>query len=434
MLEFQRVQGRKVTADFGGGNISSNGGLLLISELDKKLGFTESVGASLQGFDQREQGKVKHSYTDMFRQRVYGICSGDEDLNDHDELNKDILFQTVTKRDENLASSATLSRFENQSNREMCVAIQKNLVESFIEQQQSAPPQELILDFDATDDLIHGNQGGKFFHGYYGNYCYLPLYVFCCDKLLVSYLRPSNIDGALHTGAILSLLVRRFRKEWPKVKIIFRGDGGFCRHRILNWCERHKVDYILGLTRNKVLERQSSRLLVKAEKQFNRTGESSKVFCETWYRAQSWKCKRRVICKAEFNRIGKNQRYIVTNLKGRAQQLYQQVYCARGDMENRIKEQQLGLFADRTSCQDFWANQFRLLLSSCAYVLLEALRSLALQGTQMARSQVWTIRTKLLKVGAIIRRNTRTIYINLASSFPRQDLFKAALAKINALC
>lgn len=432
MLEFQNVRGRKICADFSGGNISNDGGLLLVSKLDRKLGFTQSIGEALNSFDTRVAGKIQHSYSQMFSQRIYGICSGYEDLIDHVDLGQDILFQTSLNRDEAAASPATLCRFETAASREMCVAINKQFVENFIKT-QAETPEELILDFDATDDQLHGDQEGRFFHGYYKNYCYLPLYVFCGDKLLCAYLRPSNIDGALHSWAILALLVKRFRQEWPEVKIIFRGDSGFCRHSMFNWCEKNNVNYIVGLSRNKVLERQSSRLLTKARKKFNCNQKSSKLFCDTYYKAKSWKSKRRVICKAEFNHIGKNQRYIVTNLKGKPAELYRKIYCARGDMENRIKEQQLGLFADRTSCQSFWSNHFRMLLSACAYVLLESLRDLALKATSMARAQVWTIREKLIKIGAIVRRNTRKVYINLSSSFPRQDIFKKIIRKVNAL-
>ena len=411
---FQRVKGRKVSLDFNGGNISSDGGLLLISQVDRIINLTSDVSKRLDVFDNRQQGKVKHKIIEMIRQRVYGIISGNEDLNDHNSLRNDELLQTVTGKDKVLATSSTLSRFENTSVRESCVAISKVMVESFM-RSFTTPPKELILDFDATDDQIHGQQEGKFFHGYYDHYCFLPLYVFCGQKLLCSYLRPSNIDGAKHSWAILSLLVKRFREEWPDVKIIFRGDSGFCRRKMLRWCEKNNVEYIVGLPSNKRLARMSSRIAVKSRKKFNRTGKKSKLFTTIYYGAKTWNKKRKVIVKAEHTKMGKNLRYVVTNLTGDSRYLYEKIYCARGDMENRIKEQQLGLFADRTSCHGWWANQFRLLLASLAYILIEHFRNIVLKGTMFAKAQVETIRLKLIKIGAVVRRNTRKVYINLST-------------------
>ena len=303
------------------------------------------------------------------------------------------------------------------------------MVESFM-RSFTTPPKELILDFDATDDQIHGQQEGKFFHGYYDHYCFLPLYVFCGQKLLCSYLRPSNIDGAKHSWAILSLLVKRFREEWPDVKIIFRGDSGFCRRKMLRWCEKNNVEYIVGLPSNKRLARMSSRIAVKSRKKFNRTGKKSKLFTTIYYGAKTWNKKRKVIVKAEHTKMGKNLRYVVTNLTGDSRYLYEKIYCARGDMENRIKEQQLGLFADRTSCHGWWANQFRLLLASLAYILIEHFRNIVLKGTMFAKAQVETIRLKLIKIGAVVRRNTRKVYINLSSSYPYKNIFHCAMKKL----
>ena len=259
-------------------------------------------------------------------------------------------------------------------------------MEQFIESFDTAPKQ-LILDFDATDDSVYGDQIGKFFHRYYKSYCFLPLYVFCGEKLLVSYLRPSNIDGARHSWAILKLLVKRLRKQWPDVAITFRADGGFCRRRLLSWCEKNNVHYIVGYTRNAVVERKSSTLREASAALFEEKQSTAKLYDEFQYAAKTWKNERKVIVKAEHNSRGANTRYIITNLEGDAEELYTKVYCARGDMENRIKEQQLGLYADRTSCNDWWANQFRLLLSSLAYILIERLRNLTLEGTQLARAQ-----------------------------------------------
>ena len=276
----------------------------------------------------------------------------------------------------------------------------------------------MILDFDATDDRVHGLQEGRFFHGYYDAYCLLPLYVFCGEQLLVSYLRPSNVDGAKHTWAILALLVERLRQAWPAVRIILRADSGFCRHHVLRWCERHGVGYIVGLARNKRLQRMIEESFVDVEQRFEETKEKQRVFLDLRYGAKSWGRQRAVIAKFEVTAQGRNPRFIVTNLNGDAQQLYDKVYCARGEMENRIKEQQLGLFADRTSAHDWWTNQFRLLLSSLAYVLMESIRRLVLQDTELAHAQVGTLRLKLLKVGAIVLRNTRRIRFLLSTGFP----------------
>ena len=241
-----------------------------------------------------------------------------------------------------------------------------------------------MLDFDATDDRVHGLQEGRFFHGYYGDWCFLPLYVFCGEQLLVSYLRPSNIDAARHAPAILKLLVRRLRQAWPGVKIIFRGDSGFCRWKMLRWCERHGVDYIVGLAKNSRLLGLAEELNQSAETQYESAQEKQRLFGWLDYAAGTWDRERRVIAKAEHSGQGRNPRFVVTSLQGDAQALYDEVYCARGEMENRIKEQQLGLFADRTSCHGWWANQLRLLLSAAAYVLMETIRRVGLHGTELA--------------------------------------------------
>jgi hypothetical protein len=259
----------------------------------------------------------------------------------------------------------------------------------------------------------------------------LPLYVFCGDQLLVAYLRRSKIDGAKHAWAILALLVKRLRQAWPKVRIIFRGDSGFCRHQMLSWCERQDVGYIVGVARNTRLKALASSLMEQARDAFERTGHKQRLFGHVHYAADSWTRKRRVLVKAEHSAQGANPRYVVTNLPGDAQSLYDHLYCARGDMENRIKEQQLDLYADRTSCHAWWANQFRLLLSSLAYALLEAIRRLALRGTELARAQCGTLRLKLLKIGAVITRNTRRVQFLLSSSHPYQHLFTTAAARLD---
>jgi hypothetical protein len=303
------------------------------------------------------------------------------------------------------------------------------LLDQFIASKRR-PPKRLILDFDATDDAVHGQQEGRFFHGYYDHHCFLPLYVFCGNQLLVSYLRPSKIDAAKHAWAILALLVKRLRQAWPRVRIIFRGDSGFCRWRMLSWCERHEVGYIVGLAKNKRLNALTATLQDEAATCFSATDTKVRWFTDLHYAAASWNRKRRVIAKIEHTAKGGNPRYVITNLEGDSRHLYEQLYCARGEMENRIKEQQLDLFADRTSCHRWWPNQFRLLLSSLAYTLLEAIRRLALQGTELARAYVGTIRLKLLKIGAVILRNTRRVRFLLASACPYQKLFFHVAARL----
>jgi hypothetical protein len=296
------------------------------------------------------------------------------------------------------------------------------LVEQFIASFDKAPD-ELVLDFDATDDAVHGDQEGKFFHGYYDHYCFLPLYVFCGDQLLVSYLRPSKIDGAKHAWAILKLLVMRLRRQWGEVKITIRGDSGFCRHQMLNWCERAGVDYIIGISRNSRLEKCLAPTMAQAQNAYETSKEKQRLFTDFDYGAKTWRRLRRVIGKAEVTVHGTNPRFVVTSLQGDAQRLYDEVYCARGDMENRIKEQQLGLFADRTSAHKWWTNQCRLLLSSLAYVLVDAIRRLTLAGTELARAQVGTIRLRLFKVATAIMINTRRIRLYLPSHYPHQALW-----------
>ena len=419
-FEFPAVKRRQIEARFSGGDITSDGGLLLLRQVDRQLGLLEAVNERL--LDPRDRRYVRHDQLTLLRQRVYGLCQGYEDLNDHDQLRGDLAWQTATGQDQVLGSSPTLCRLENRMDREAAVAIHQVLMEQFIAS-FAEPPEELILDFDATDDRVHGLQEGRFFHGYYDAYCFLPLYVFCGDQLLVSYLRPSKIDGAKHAWAILALLVRRLRQAWPEVRIILRADSGFCRHRMLRWCERQGVGYIVGLARNPRLQRLIEADFVEVEQRFQATGEKQRHFLDLRYGAKSWGRLRGVIAKLEVTVQGRNPRFVVTNLNGDAQQLYDQIYCARGEMENRIKEQQLGLFADRTSAHHWWTNQFRLLLSSLAYVLMESIRRLALHDTELAHAQVGTLRLKLLKIGAIILRNTRRVQFLLSSAFPYQRLF-----------
>lgn len=418
-LDFPPLSGKKIQAEFKGGAITSDGGVLLLRSIDRRLGLLEAVDKVVT--DPRDSRYIEHSQLSLLRQRVYGLCLGYEDLNDHQQLRQDPAIQTAVNREAILGSQSTLCRLENRTDRDTAVAMHNILVDQFIASFKQAP-EELILDFDATDDPLHGQQEGRFFHGYYDHYCFLPLYVFCEHQLLVSYLRPSNIDGARHAWAILALLVKRLRQAWPEVRIIFRGDGGFCRDRMLRWCERNDVHYIVGIAKNKRLLALIEEELTTVAQRFEITQQANREFKNLRYGARSWKNKRRVIAKIEHLSKGANPRFIITNLEGEAQHLYEKVYCARGDMENRIKEQQLGLFADRTSCHGWWPNQFRLLLSSLAYVLMENIRRLA-NDTELEKAQVHTLRIKLLKIGAVILRNTRRIRFLLSENYPWQDLF-----------
>ncbi len=415
---------KKIHADFDGGCLTSDAGAVLLRQVDRRIGLIDAINDCIP--DPRNQLLVIHRQRTLLAQRIMAIAMGYEDLNDHDSLRDDPLLQLLTERaidtEQPLASSPTLCRLENRITRESLVEIARVIVEQFIAS-HTTPPEELVLDFDPTDDLLHGKQENRFFHGYYDNYCYLPLYVFCGDQLLAAYLRPSNIDGAKHSRAILKLLVTRFREVWPAVKVVFRADSGFCRWRLLRWCERNNVDYIVGLARNPVLERLAEPWRQQAEAQFQETGEKQRIFGEFHYAAGTWDRPRRVITKAEQLAEGPNNRFIVSNLPGDPQTLYDKLYCQRGDMENRIKEQQLGLFADRTSCHAFLANQFRLLLSAAGYVLIETLRRVGLAGTDLARAQVTTIRLKVLKIGARITWSVRRIVLHLASGYPLKQLF-----------
>ena len=426
-IAFTRCKRRKVVADFGGGEITSDAGVLLLSEADKRLRLTQRIAPQFD--DPRCKGKCDHSLQDMLRQRIYALALGYEDLNDHQTLRKDTALQTAVGRDTDLASNATLCRFENRATRKMCWQISREMVEVFIES-HATPPRQLILDFDCTDDPVHGQQIGRFFNSYYDNYCFLPLYVFCGHQLLAAYLRPSNIDPAKGAWAILKLLVQRLREVWPEVQITFRADSGFCRHRMLGWCERQGIDYIVGIAKNSRLLEAARPLIHQAQHRFELTGQKQRLFGDLLYAAGSWKTERRIIAKAEHSRKGSNPRFVVTNLCGDGAELYEKLYCARGEAENRIKEQQLDLFADRTSCMNWLPNQLRVLLSGLAYTLMEAVRRLALAGTKLARACCGTIRLKLLKIGAVIVRNTRRVHLMLSSACPYQDLFIRAVNRL----
>jgi hypothetical protein len=430
---FSSLGRRKIHADFKGGRLTSDAGVILLREVDRRIGLIDAINACIP--DPRDPDLIIHEQRTLLAQRILGIAMGYEDLNDHAGLRQDPLLQVVTERgidpEQPLASGPTLCRLENRISRQTLARLAELFVEQFIASHRT-PPEQIVLDFDATDDPLHGDQENRFFHGYYDGYCYLPLYVFCGDQLLVAYLRPSKIDASKHSRAILKLLVDRFRAIWPNVQIVFRADSGFCRWRLLRWCDRHHVDYIVGVARNAVLERQIEPWSQRAERRYDQTDQKQRIFGEFSYAAATWDRPRRIIAKAEWSSQGPNNRFVVTSLPGEPQPLYDRVYCQRGDMENRIKEQQLDLFADRTSCQRFLANQFRLFLSSAAYVLMESLRRLGLKGTELARAQVGTIRLRLLKIGARITWSVRRIVLHLASGYPLKALFWGIVARLQA--
>ncbi|BCB73051.1 IS1380 family transposase [Vreelandella aquamarina] len=365
------------------------------------MGLTRAVARRLS--DERDAQRCLHRTETLVRQRVFGLALGYEDLNDHQALRHDIALQTAVDTDGVLASQSTLCRFEQQADRDWAITIHEEMIEQFIRSFRRPPKKPLYLDFDATADRVHGQQLGRHFNGYYNHYIFLPLFVFCGDQLLVSYLRPASLDAAHHAGAILALLVRRLRQAWPEVKIVFRGDSGFCRPLILNWCDRHGVDYIIGLAGNKRLAKLALDIDYTSAIRFEKSWEKERVFGFIEYAAKSWKeRRRRVIVKSETSRRGFNTRYV---------------------------EQQL-LFSDRTSCHEWWPNQYRLLLSGLAYLLLERLRRIYLKRTAFAQAQVNTLRLKLLKIGAVITRNTRTIRLMLSSQYPEQDLFLKLASKL----
>ena len=432
VTSFPALKRRRIEAEFTGGEITSDTGALFLREIDRKLGLTGAMDKAIP--DERDERYIQHSQLSLLRQRIYSLGLGYEDLNDQDTMRSDPALVYAVESDQSLSSASTLCRLENRMDRPAAVALHEVMIETFIASFKK-PPAELILDFDATDDRVHGNQVGRHYHGYYHDHCFLPLYVFCEDQLLVGYLRPSNKSAARHAWGILALLVKRFRQQWPDVEIVFRGDAGFCRHDIMTWCERHGVGYIVGIGRNQRITKRSRTWLDQAEQEFKVTQEKVRVFGEFRYGSKTWTKgeqikERRVIVKAE-QLVGKaNPRYIVTNLSGDPKHLYEKVYCARGEMENRIKEQQLDMFADRTSCHVWWANQFRMLLSGFAYILMERLRSLVLKNTELAHAYVGTIRLKLLKIGAVVLQNTRRIRFLCASAYPHQALFQMVAARL----
>ena len=419
-MMFGRLGRRVIEANFDGGALSSDGGLMLLRQVDRRIGLSKAVAGALH--DPRRQDMIVHEMRDLVAQRLYALCCGYEDLNDHAALRNDPLMQTAVGRTDELGSSPTLCRLEQRATRADVVALNKVLVEQFIASQE-AIPDELILDVDASDIPLHGDQENKQFHAYYDSYCYLPLYVFCGKAMLACVLRRSRIDGARHAAAVIKLLATRLRQEWPAVRIIVRGDSGFCRQRLIRWCERKRVGYVIGLARNARLHRWVEGWERMMELAYADSGIKQRVIREFTYAADSWDRPRRVITRLEFGSQGANPRFIVTNLEGAATELYDEAYCQRGEAENRIKETQLDLFGTRASCHKFLANWLRILFSALAYTLMQRLREIALKHTDLAKATAATIRVKLLKIGAAVIRNTRRIRILLASHHPLRDIY-----------
>ena len=441
-FEFEGFGQRRVVAAFDGGAVTSDAGGVLLRHTDRAIGLIERVAACF--VDQREQDQVVHRLPALVGQRIVGIALGYEDVNDHDELRHDPVLALLADQLEPkradcapLAGKSTLNRLEHAPLRaddryhkigHDPAALASLFVDLFLEA-QPRPPKQIVLDLDATDDPLHGQQEGRFFHGYYSCYCYLPLYVFCGRHLLAALLRPSNIDASAGAVEEVARIIERIRQAWPRVRILLRADSGFARDALMAWCEANRVDYVFGLARNPRLVSELEADLAKAAAEHAETGQPARRFKEFFYATlDSWSRARRVIGKAEHLK-GANPRFIVTSLPpsvvdGRT--LYEWVYCARGEMENRIKEQQLDLFADRTSAATMRANQLRLWFASFAYVLLEALRRIGLRHTQFQDATCGTIRLKLLKLGARVTVSVRRIKVAIASACPYRTEFALA--------
>ena len=464
----QQLGGRELVWRFDGGDITSDGGALALQKLEKRTGIVRRFAACFE--DYRSAKQIEHPLLDLIAQRVFGLALGYEDLNDHDELRRDPMLAVALNKDDvkgehrrreqdrgkALAGKSTLNRLEltapdydgsprqkesdKLETKKIVVdpeSIDALLVDLFLEAHVTAPDQ-IVLDIDATDDLLYGKQEGRFYHGYYKDYCYLPLYVFCGEHLLCSRLRRSNIDASADSVEELEPVVARIRQRWPEVKITLRGDSGFCREKLMGWCERQGIDYVLGLAQNTRLKKQIETEMAQAAEGYRQTQAPARVFTEFSYSTKdTWSHERRVIAKAEHLDKGSNPRFVVTSLSAEqvaARPLYEQVYCGRGEMENRVKEQQLDLFADRTSTAKMWSNQLRLYFSSIAYVLLKALRRIGLAGTELEKAQCGTIRLKLLKIGAQVRVTVRKVWVSLSGAYPYAALFARMLANLEAGC
>jgi hypothetical protein len=457
-LRFQALASRDVVARFDGGPVTSDAGGLLLREVEAQFHFIEQFADCF--YDHRDADRVEHTLPELLKQRIFGLCLGYEDLNDHDRLRHDPLLallvgkqdptgqQRLRARDRGkaLAGKSTLNRLEltpvranAHSRYKKTVAHLASMHAFFVEafvQQQVLPPARLVLDLDSTDFVLHGHQLGRFFPGHYDAYCYLPLYIFCGDHPLLALLRPSSIDNAVGVLKHLARIITRLRECWPGVSILVRGDSGFCREHVMRWCEANGVDYLFGLAKNARLQRELEPALEQARQQFAQTQEAARVFHDFRYRTlDSWSRERRVVGKAEHLAKGPNPRFVVTSLTPEAfaaPGLYEQEYCGRGDMENRLKEQQLMLFADRVSCATMRANQVRLCLATVAYVVLRALREYGLAETELAPAQCDTIRVKLLKIGAVIRVSVRRVLVSLSEAYPLRAVFVRAWENLRA--
>src|SRR4051812_4643127 len=458
-LDFPMLGSRQVLADFDGGAISTDGGALLLRETERLTGIIRQFAACFT--DHRNPDLTEHTAEELIAQRVYALALGYEDLNDHDDLRTDPLLATVVgkpdptgdsrrrlrDRGKALAGKSTLNRLEltpvgaDKGSRYKKVVCRTHDVErlfvTLFLQANPRPPGRIGLDLDATDDPIHGHQLGRFFHGYYKNYCYLPLYIFCGDHLLCARLRPSDIDACAGSVKHLKRIVAQIREAWPGVRIVVRADSGFCREEILRWCEDNGVGYVIGLAKNTRLAAAIATELDQVRERYEATKQPARAFAELRYQTrETWSRERRVVAKAEHLAKGPNPRFVVTSLTVEdraAQPVYERDYCGRGEMENRIKEQQLHLFADRTSAQTMRANQLRLFCSSIAYVLLEALRRLGLAGTELAGAQCQTIRLKLLKIGALVRVTARKVWVKMSSGCPYAEVFRRVHGNLSRL-
>ena len=458
LFEFHPLGTREVRVGFDGGTITSDGGGLLLREVEKRTGIVAGFAACFR--DHRKTERIEHTVRELVAQRVYGLALGYEDLNDHDEMRRDPLLAVLAEkqdptgesrarerdRGQALAGKSTLNRLEltkekvDEKERYKKIVldpavVDRLLVEVFVNS-YAEPPQEMVLDLDATDDPLYGHQEGRFFHGYYGDYCYLPLYIFCGPALLCARLRVANMDASAGCVEELQRIVKQIREAWPGVKITLRGDSGFCREELMKWCEDQGVDYVLGLAKNDRLKAEIVSEQEEAAAEYGQTGKAARRFKEFSYQTRdSWSRARRVVAKAEHLEKGANPRFVVTSWGPEvweARRLYEELYCARGEMENRIKEQ-LMLFADRTSTAFMRSNQIRLYFSSIAYVLMEALRRLGLKGTELAQAQVTTIRLKVLKIGALIRVTVRKVWIALAGGYPYAELWTRIWGQLQQL-
>ena len=455
-FEFQGLFSREIIGRFDGGQITSDGGSLLLREVERRTGILRRFAGCFT--DHRAVDRIEHSVEELIAQRIYALALGYEDLNDHEQLRADPLLAVLAgKRDPEgkdrkqerdrgkaLAGKSTLNRWEltradatEQERYAKIVmdpaAIDRLLVEVFLEA-HATPPAEMVLDLDATDDPLYGKQEGRFFHGYYGHYCYLPLYIFAGDHLLCARLRPSNTDASAGSREEVERIVQQIRARWPEVRILLRADSGFCRDNLMSWCEANQVHYVFGLARNQRLRKSIDAEMAQARALHEQTQQAVRVFTEFVYETHdSWSRARRVVAKAEHLSKGENPRFVVTSLDAAylpAQPLYEQLYCGRGEMENRIKEQ-FSLFSDRTSTAYLRSNQLRLYLSSIGYLLLEAFRRWGLNGTAMARAQCQTIRLKLLKIGALVRVTVRKVWVSFSSGYPDQALFARVFQQLH---